>query len=107
MVFWLVVRRGLDRERLQKVFRRRGVVLALLRRFRLDPGSRFRVSEGRSRFLRPLLFTRDRPMQGLHSFDPLAETVICLESFVPKDHFLRKVDRALDLSFVRELTAAC
>jgi hypothetical protein len=33
--------------------------------------------------------------------------VISLESFVPKDHFLRQVDRALDLSFVRELTAPC
>jgi hypothetical protein len=44
-------------------------------------------------------------MQGKHSFDPRAETVISLESFVPKDHFLRQVDRALDLSFVRELTA--
>ena len=46
-------------------------------------------------------------MQGKHSFDPRAETVISLESFVPKDHFLRKVDRVLDLSFVRELTAPC
>ena len=46
-------------------------------------------------------------MQGVHSFDPLAKTEISLESFVPKDHFLRKVDRALDLSFVQELTAAC
>ena len=46
-------------------------------------------------------------MQGKHSFDPRAETVILLESFVPKDHFLRQVDRALDLSFVRELTARC
>jgi transposase len=46
-------------------------------------------------------------MQGKHSFDPRAETVISLESFVPTDHFLRKVDRVLDLSFVRELTAPC
>ena len=46
-------------------------------------------------------------MQGSHSFDPKAETVISLDSFVPKDHFLRKVDRALDLSFVGELTAPC
>jgi hypothetical protein len=46
-------------------------------------------------------------MQGKHSFDPRAETVISLASFVPKDHFLRKVDHALDLSFVRELTAPC
>jgi transposase len=46
-------------------------------------------------------------MQGLHSFDPLAETVICLESFVPKGHLLRKVDRVVNLSFVRKLTAPC
>jgi transposase len=46
-------------------------------------------------------------MPGKHSFDPRAETVISLESFVPQDHFLRQVDRALDLSFVRELTAPC
>jgi transposase len=30
-----------------------------------------------------------------------------LESFVAEDHFLRQIDRVLDLSFVRELTAAC
>ncbi len=46
-------------------------------------------------------------MQGSHSFDPKAKTEISLDSFVPKDHFLRKVDRALDLSFVPELTAPC
>ena len=48
-----------------------------------------------------------QPMQGKHSFDPRAEAVISLESFVPQDHFLRQVDRALDLSFVHELTAPC
>ena len=58
-------------------------------------------------FIRQLLTRMGRPMQGKHSFDPRAETVISLESFVPKDHFLRQVDRALDLSFVRELTAPC
>ena len=46
-------------------------------------------------------------MQGLHVFNPQARTVINLESFIPDDHFLRKVDRVLDLSFVRELTASC
>jgi len=46
-------------------------------------------------------------MQGKHSFDPRAEAVISLELFVPQDHFLRQVDRALDLSFVHELTAPC
>jgi transposase len=58
-------------------------------------------------FIRQPLTRMGRPMQGKHSFDPRAETVISLESFVPKDHFLRRVDRELDLSFVRELTAPC
>ena len=44
-------------------------------------------------------------MQGVHAFDPKAKTAIDLESFVAADHFLRRVDRVLDLSFVRELTA--
>lgn len=70
--------------------------------------SAYLVSLGVVIFLtRQLLTTMGRPMQGKHSFDPRAETVISLESFVPKDHFLRLVDRALDLSFVRELTAPC
>jgi transposase len=30
-----------------------------------------------------------------------------LESFVAEEHFLRRIDSVLDLSFVRELTAAC
>ena len=46
-------------------------------------------------------------MQGMHVFNPQARTVIDLESFVAKDHLLRKVDRVLDLSFVRDLTASC
>ena len=44
-------------------------------------------------------------MQGVHAFDPKATANIDLESFVAADHFLRRVDRVLDLSFVRELTA--
>jgi transposase len=64
------------------------------------------VSLGVGIFLAHPLHTKmGRPMQGKHSFDPRAETVISLESFVPQDHFLRQVDRALDLSFVHELTA--
>jgi transposase len=46
-------------------------------------------------------------MQGVHAFEPKAKTSIDLESFVAADHFLRQIDRVLDLSFVRELTAAC
>ena len=45
-------------------------------------------------------------MQGVHAFDPKAKASIDLESFVAEDHFLRRIDRVLDLSFVRELTAA-
>ena len=44
-------------------------------------------------------------MQGVHAFDPKAKVSIDLESFVAEDHFLRRIDRVLDLSFVRELTA--
>ena len=46
-------------------------------------------------------------MQGVHAFDPKAKASIDLDSFVAEDHFLRQIDRVLDLSFVRELTAAC
>ena len=46
-------------------------------------------------------------MQGTHAFDPQARTAIDLESFVADDHFLRKVHRVLEISFVRELTASC
>ena len=46
-------------------------------------------------------------MQGKHVFQPQTGTVIDLESFIAKDHFLRKVDRILDMSFVRDVTAAC
>jgi transposase len=45
-------------------------------------------------------------MQGVPAFDPKAKASIDLESFVAEDHFLRRIDRVLDLSFVRELTAA-
>ena len=45
-------------------------------------------------------------MQGVHAFDPKVKTTIDLESFVAEDHFLRRIDRILDQSFVRELTAA-
>jgi transposase len=46
-------------------------------------------------------------MQGTHAFDPKARTAIDLESFVADDHFLRKVHRVLEISFVRQLTASC
>jgi transposase len=46
-------------------------------------------------------------VQGKHVFQPQTETVIDLESFIAEDHFLRKVDRVLEMSFVRDVTAAC
>src|SRR4029079_9359951 len=48
---------------------------------------------------------REATMQGVHAFDPKVKTTIDLESFVAEDHFLRRIDRVLDLAFVRELTA--
>ncbi len=46
-------------------------------------------------------------MQGSHSFDPRAKVEIDLESSVGPNHVLRKIDRLLDMAFVRELTSAC
>ncbi len=46
-------------------------------------------------------------MQGKHVFQPRTGTVIDLESFIAEDHFLRKVDRVLEMSFVRDITASC
>lgn len=46
-------------------------------------------------------------MQGVHAFDPKVKTTIDLKSFVAEDLFLRRIDRILDLSFVRDLTTAC
>lgn len=44
-------------------------------------------------------------MQGHQCYQPKLFTHFDLEDFVEKDHFLRKVDKAIDLSFIRELTA--
>ena len=44
-------------------------------------------------------------MQGVHAFEPKAKASIDLDSFVAEDRILRRIDRLLDLSFVRELTA--
>jgi len=46
-------------------------------------------------------------MQGLHVFDPRVVVAVDLESLVHQDHLLRKVDRILETSFIRKLTAAC
>ena len=46
-------------------------------------------------------------MQGKHVFQPRTRTVIDLESFIAEDHFLRRVDLSLEMSFVRDVTAVC
>jgi transposase len=46
-------------------------------------------------------------MQGLHVFDPRAVVAVDLESLVHQDHLLRKVNRILETSFIRNLTASC
>lgn len=46
-------------------------------------------------------------MQGVHTFRPEAEVAVSLEAFIASDHLLRKVDRVLELAFVRDLTAQC
>jgi transposase len=45
-------------------------------------------------------------MQGKHIFQPQTKTVIDLESFIAENHFLRRIDRILEISFVHDLTAA-
>ena len=44
-------------------------------------------------------------MQGRQEFQPELFSEINLEALIPQNHLLRKIDRVLDLSFVRELTA--
>jgi transposase len=44
-------------------------------------------------------------MQGMHAFEPNSKSNIDLESFIAQDHFLRRIDSILNLSFLRELTA--
>lgn len=44
-------------------------------------------------------------MQGRKDFQPELFSTVNLDALIPANHILRKIDRALDLSFVRELTA--
>jgi len=44
-------------------------------------------------------------MQGLHSYQPKPVQYIDIEALIPQNHILRKIDKLLNLSFVRELTA--
>lgn len=43
-------------------------------------------------------------MQGRQEYQPELFATIDIESMIPKNHLLRKIDRLLDLSFVREMT---
>lgn len=43
-------------------------------------------------------------MQGKQEYQPRLFSVVQVENLVPKNHLLRKLDEALDLSFVRPLT---
>jgi hypothetical protein len=56
-------------------------------------------------FSSSLFSRRAAAMHGVHAFEPKAKTSIDLESFVAEDHLRRRIDRVLDLSFIRELTA--
>lgn len=44
-------------------------------------------------------------MQGKHQYQPKLFSVVQIESLIPKNHLLVKLDQQLDLSFVRTLTA--
>lgn len=44
-------------------------------------------------------------MQGRQNYQPELFSVIDIEKLIPKNHLLRKLDRVLDLSFIREMTA--
>jgi transposase len=44
-------------------------------------------------------------MQGRQEYQPKLFSVIDMEARIPKRHLLRRIDKILDLSFVREMTA--
>lgn len=44
-------------------------------------------------------------MQGHHEFQPELFSQIDFEALIPRGHLLRRIDRVLDLSFLKELTA--
>jgi len=48
---------------------------------------------------------KSKVMQGINSYTPQLFTYINIEELIPKNHILRKINKILDLSFVRELTA--
>lgn len=44
-------------------------------------------------------------MQGRQEYQPELFTIINIEAMIPQNHLLRKLERLLDLTFVREMTA--
>jgi transposase len=44
-------------------------------------------------------------MQGYQEYQPELFVIANIEQMIPKNHLLRKIDKTLDLSFVRKLTA--
>ncbi len=46
-------------------------------------------------------------MLGRNRSEPALFQYVNVEELVPRNHFLRKVDAVLDLSFVREKVAEC
>ncbi len=43
-------------------------------------------------------------MIGRQEYQPTLFSTVNIESFIPKNHLLRKLDSILDFSFVREMT---
>ena len=44
-------------------------------------------------------------MQGRQEYQPRLFSIVDIEKPIPKNHLLRKLDKTLDLGFVREMTA--
>ncbi len=45
-------------------------------------------------------------MIGQQTYQPKLFSTIDIESLIPKNHLLRKIDKAIDFSFIRDLTAS-
>jgi len=45
-------------------------------------------------------------MQEVHVYQPKPVQYLDIEALIPKNHILCKIDKLLDLSFVRELTVS-
>lgn len=43
-------------------------------------------------------------MQGRHEYQPKLFIQVDIEKLIPQNHFLHKIDKILDLFFVRDLT---